>query len=59
MYTLEILNNGTVLAPLVKEGIKWETTRKGVPGKLEFTALSDSNLVVKRGNPVRFRVFEK
>ena len=58
MYTLEIMNGGTVLAPLVKEGIKWETIRKGSPGKLEFTALADSNLVVKQGNPVRFRVYE-
>ena len=58
MYTLEIMNGGTVLAPLVKDGVTWETTRKGSPGKLEFTALADSNLVVKQGNPVRFRVQE-
>ena len=58
MYELEILNGGVVLAPLVKDGVKWETIRKGSPGKLEFTVLADSNLVIKQGNPVRFRVFE-
>ena len=58
MYTLEILNRGTIFVPQVKEGIKWETVRKGSPGKLEFTIYADVNLDIDEGNPVRFRVFE-
>lgn len=59
MYEIYIFGNeGTAFQPLVKEGVTWETIRKGSPGKLEFTALADSNLAVKQGNPIRFRVYE-
>lgn len=57
-YTLEALNGGIVLAPLVLDGVKWETQRKKSPGKLTFTALYDDNFLLENGNAVRFRVYE-
>ena len=57
-YTLEILNRDTIFVPQVENSVKWETVRKGSPGKLEFTIYMDSNLDISEGNPVRFRVYE-
>lgn len=40
--------------PIVEEGITWETTRKGEPGKLTFTVLKDDTLHFNEGAHVRF-----
>lgn len=56
MVELLIENNGKLLAPVVKDGISWETERKGVPGKLSFTVIPDAGLGVQEGNPVRLTV---
>ncbi len=37
-----------------EEGIVWETTRKGAPGKLTFTVIKDEALGFQEGNAVRF-----
>lgn len=51
---LIIQNGSKIMEPAVEEGIVWETTRKGVPGKLTFTTLKDEALGFEEGNPVRF-----
>lgn len=43
------------MEPAVKEGIVWETSRKGVPGKLTFKVVNDDLLTFQEGNAVRFR----
>ncbi len=42
-----------MLEPAVLDGITWETTRKGAPGKLTFQVVKDSLLDFQEGNPVR------
>lgn len=51
---LIIQNGSQIMEPAVEEGIVWETTRKGVPGKLTFTVVKDEALGFHEGNPVRF-----
>ena len=43
---IEILiqNGNTVYAPVVEEGVSWETERKGVPGKLTFKVVKEGEL---------------
>lgn len=43
------------MEPAVEEGIVWETTRKGVPGKLTFKVVSDEALTFQEGNAIRLR----
>jgi hypothetical protein len=43
------------MEPVVEEGITWETTRKGVPGKLTFSVLKDEALKFEEGNAIRFK----
>nr|WP_245402540.1 hydrolase [Psychrobacillus psychrodurans] len=51
-----IIQSGTrLLEPAVEEGIVWETTRKGVPGKLTFKVVSDEALTFQEGNAIRLR----
>ena len=35
---LLVENSGKLLYPAVKEGVVWELSRKGTPGKLTFSA---------------------
>ncbi|MBP3410484.1 MAG: hydrolase [Clostridia bacterium] len=51
-----IHNGAQLLAPAVQQGVEWITERKGVPGKLTFSALRDSLLDVSEGNPVSLHV---
>jgi hypothetical protein len=53
---LLIQNGSKVYAPIVQEGITWETERKGSPGKLTFTVVKDQNISFTEGNPVRLTV---
>lgn len=58
--TLQIITvdeNGKPLRvqePIVEEGITWETSRKGEPGKLTFTVKKDDELSFPEGAHVRF-----
>ncbi|WP_222122592.1 hydrolase [Bacillus sp. FJAT-22090] len=52
---LIIQNATTLLQPAVEEGIVWETSRKGVPGKLTFKVLKDQALKFVEGNAVRLK----
>lgn len=51
-----IQNNNKLYAPIVQEGITWQTERKGSPGKLTFTVVKDSVIDFTEGNPVRMDV---
>lgn len=50
-----IIQNGVeIMECAVEEGIVWETTRKGAPGKLTFTVVKDKALNFQEGNAVKF-----
>lgn len=53
--TLQIYSGGRVQEPAVVDGITWETSRKGEPGKLSFTCVKDDNLSFSEGAEVIFR----
>lgn len=53
---LIIQNGSNIYYPVVEEGITWETTRKGVPGILNFTVVKDGVLNFQEGNAVRLKV---
>jgi len=53
---LIIQNGSNIYYPVVEEGITWETTRKGVPGILNFTVVKDEVLNFQEGNAVRLKV---
>lgn len=59
MPKLIIQNGKTLYAPLVEEGITWETARKGVPGKLEFSVVKDNVISFQEGNLVLLQVDDK
>ena len=46
-------SNKKMLQPAVVDGVTWETTRKGAPGKLTFRVVVDTLLDFQEGNPVR------
>ena len=56
---LLIQNGNKVYAPIVKEGITWDTERKGSPGKLTFNVVKDDILNFTEGNAVRLKVDNK
>ena len=43
------------MEPAVEDGIVWETSRKGSPGKLTFSVVKDQALQFEEGNAVRFK----
>lgn len=53
---LLIQNGSKAHAPVVEQGIVWDTERKGSPGKLTFTVIKDQNINFTEGNPVRLVV---
>jgi hypothetical protein len=53
---LTIVNGSTLYYPCVKDGITWETERKGTPGILKFTVIKTDNLSFVEGNAVRLIV---
>lgn len=53
---IEIQNGTHGFEPVVLEGIQFETSRKGSPGKLTFKALQDDKLDIEEGNAVSFKV---
>ncbi|MEH7342762.1 hydrolase [Bacillus sp. JJ1532] len=55
MIELIIQNGEKFMEPAVEEGIVWETTRKGAPGKLTFSVLKDVALNFEEGNAVRLK----
>lgn len=57
MYELLIQNGNNIYQPAVEDNIRWETERKGQPGRLTFSILPDVD--VQEGNAVRFKVNDK
>ncbi|WP_216629072.1 XkdQ/YqbQ family protein [Cytobacillus massiliigabonensis] len=51
---LIIQNGSQIMEVAAEEGVIWETTRKGVPGKLTFSVVKDEALNFQEGNAVRF-----
>ena len=51
---LIIQNGAKIMEVAAEESIVWETTRKGVPGKLTFKVVKDEALGFYEGNAVRF-----
>ena len=47
-----IHNGERMLSPEAEQGISWDTERKGMPGKISFSALKDDLLDIAEGNPV-------
>lgn len=56
MIELLIQNGAIVYKPIVEGSIKWETARKGQPGKLTFSVVPDGIINFQEGNIVRFKV---
>lgn len=56
MAELLIQNGQKIYAPVVEEGITWETERKGVPGRLTFSVVNDGEINFQEGNPVRLKI---
>lgn len=54
-YELIIQNDNDIYYPVIKDNVTWETTRQGVPGKLEFTVIKDQKINFQEGNAVRFK----
>ncbi len=44
-----------MFSSIIKDSIKWETERKGTPGKLTFTVIKDKTADFNEGNPVLFK----
>ena len=53
--TIQILSGGRVQEPAIYEGVTWETSRKGEPGKLNFTCIKDEGLSFSEGAQVILR----
>ena len=56
MIELLIQNGNNVYQPVLEGDIRWETHRKGQPGKLTFSVVPDENINFVEGNPVSFKV---
>ena len=54
-YLLRVTHGGKIYQPPVESGVRWETSRKGTPGKLTFTVL-DAGLLIEEGDAVTFSV---
>lgn len=59
MVELEIQNGSMVYLPCIEDEITWETSRKGVPGKLEFSVVKDEIISFQEGNLVQLKVDNK
>lgn len=53
---LLIEHDGTVMAPIVEEGIQWTTERVGSPSILKFTVVKDATVNFQEGDAVRLKV---
>ena len=53
---LIIQSGGTILYPIVEEGISLSWDRKGSPGKLKFSVVKDSVLSFQEGDAVKLSV---
>jgi hypothetical protein len=55
-FELYIRNHeGQIFQPILKDSIKWETSRKDSPGKLTFTVIKDDIISFNEGSIVIFK----
>lgn len=59
MVELKIQNGSTMYQPCIEDEITWETSRKGVPGKLEFSVVKDEIISFQEGNLVQLMIDNK
>lgn len=52
---LLIQNGSNIYQPVVEGPIKWDTERKGQPGKCSFNVVPDGLINFQEGNPVSFK----
>lgn len=52
---LIIQNGSDIYQPAIEGEIKWDTERKGQPGKLSFNVVPDGIINFQEGNPVSFK----
>lgn len=51
-----IIHNGNrLMEPAIEDGMVWETSRKGSPGKLTFSVVKDQELQFEEGNAVQLK----
>ena len=55
-FEIIIKNGEDHYIPVVPNGAKWVTSRKGSPGKLTFTVIEDDTVKLTEGNEVRLSV---
>jgi hypothetical protein len=55
MYELMINHGGVIQYPVILDDVVWSTERKGQPGKLTFSVLSDGILKINEGDHVSFK----
>lgn len=55
-YEVFVQNGSQVFEPAALDAIEWSTERKGSPGKLSFSVVSDATLNIQEGNAVQFNV---
>ena len=53
---LLIQNGSAIYKPAVQDGVQWATERRGSPGKLTFSIISDGTIDIQEGNAVRLKV---
>lgn len=53
---IAIQNGQTIYYPVIEGGATWDTERKGVPGKLVFTVIKDSEVNFQEGNAVMMKI---
>lgn len=58
-YELIIYHENKAYIPSVLDGVKWETERKGVHGKLSFTMVIDNKIIFTEGDKVTFKLDDK
>lgn len=54
---LLIQNGSDIYQPAIEGEIKWDTERKGQPGKLSFSIVNDGVINLQEGNPVSFKYY--
>lgn len=47
---------GKIYQPVVEDGVRWETNRKGAPSTLEFTVIKDALISFPEGSKVQLKV---
>ena len=55
-FELYVESDGGIIMPLTVDGCRWETRRRGAPGKLTFSVVQDGKFNMEKGGAVRLTV---